>query len=409
MPPRKSAAPPLSLAIDLGFRTTELAVLDGDRPVAIPLRGSVILQALAAAGAGLPAVVHVTPGGDLVAGVEAEAQLVNKPRSTVAGVPRLLGLDHEALAAHRPAIWSGLAFTRAADGSVELEIEGKTHDTTTLCAAVLRRVKQGAEAALGAPADTATIAVSAGMSEKGRAALADAAAAAGLELRGVVEAPTAIARAWWASRPAGSARERLAVVRVGGGSSDLALASVGAEGVDMLARRSEPELGGADLDSRIAEWVAERVQAQSGIDLREEPASMRRLAKVGEEVRITLSSRESEQMNLPFLSMGPKGPVSVAEVLTRSALEGLVRDFVERLLAHARALAGDVALAGRPVDQLLLVGGVTRMPLLRRELEAAFGRPATEDFDDVGAIARGTALIGGDASASGKRPRKRKA
>lgn len=401
MAARKDAAPTLDLAIDLGFRTTEVAVLEGDRPVAIPLRGSVILQALAQGGAGLPTVVHVTPGGDLVAGEEAEAQLVNKSRSTVAGVPRLLGLEHEALAAHRPAIWSGLAFTRANDGSVEVDIDGKTHGVVALCAAVLRRVKQGAEAALGAQVDAATIAVSAGMSERGRAALADAAAAAGLELRGVVEAPAAIARAWWASRPAGAARERLAVVRIGAGSADLALASVGAEGVDMLARRSEPELGGADLDSRIAEWVAERVLAESGVDLRKEPASMRRLARVGEEVRITLSSRDSEQMSLPFLSMGPKGPVSVAEELTQSTLEGLVRDLVERLVAHARALAGDSALEGRPVDQLILVGGATRMPLLRRELEAAFGRPATAGFDDVGAIARGTALLGGDPSANG--------
>jgi molecular chaperone DnaK len=408
MPPRKAAPPPFSLAIDLGFRTTEVAVLDGDRPAAVPLRGSVILRALAAGGAGLPTVVHGTPGGDLVAGEEAEAQLINKPRSTVAGVSRLLGLDHERLAAHRPALWSGLAFRRANDGSVEVEIDGKAHGAEALCAAVLRRVKQGAEASLGVPVDAATIAVSAGTSEKGRAALAAAAGAAGLELRGLVEAPAAIARAWWASRPAGSARERVAVVRMGGGSTDLALASVGAEGVDLLARRSEPELGGTDLDSRVAEWVADRVHAGSGVDLRKEPASMRRLARVGEEVRITLSSRESEEMSLPFLSMGPKGPVNVAELLTQSTLEGLVRDLVERVLAHARALAGDVALGGRPVDQLILVGGTTRMPLLRRELEAVFGGPAAEDFDDLGAIARGAALLGGDPSPNAQRPRKPK-
>jgi molecular chaperone DnaK len=113
-------------------------------------------------------------------------------------------------------------------------------------------------------------------------------------------------------------------------------------------------------------------------------------------------------MSLPFLSMGPKGPVNVAELLTQSTLEGLVRDLVERVLAHARALAGDVALGGRPVDQLILVGGTTRMPLLRRELEAVFGGPAAEDFDDLGAIARGAALLGGDPSPNAQRPRKPK-
>jgi molecular chaperone DnaK len=414
MPPGRDLTKSPTLAIDLGFCTTELAVLEGGRPVALPLRGSVILRALGSPGAGLPSVAHVTSGGELVVGEEALAQLVNKPRSTLLGVPRLLGLSPEALTGGELAWWSGLALRAEPDGSVVLDVDGKTHGATALVAALLRRAREGAEAQLGVAVDAAVIAVDGAMSKRARAALADASRAAGLAVRAVVEAPLAVAHAYRVNRGAERAgRERVAVVRFGGGSVDVALLSVSAEGVDLDAQRSEPTLGGAELDSLIAAWLVERTLAASAVDLRREPASMRRLAKVAEEARISLSTRESAELGLPFLSMGPKGPVHVAEVLTRTAFEELAREPLERVLAHARALAAEARLEGRPVDRLLLVGGVTRAPLVRRELEAAFGRAAeqTEGFEPVGAIARGAALFGALSTGEPrpvKAPRKRK-
>ena len=389
-----------ALAIDLGFTSTEVAFFDEQGPVAIPLRGSPILLALNAEGMGLPSVVTVTTGGEVVAGQEAEAQFVNAPARTLTGVTRAIALEFDALSSARPAAWAGIEFAMSSDGGVALQVDGNVYPPERLCAVLIEAARLGSARYLRVVPEAGFIALPGAMSKRGRAVVAAAASAAGLDLRGIIPSVAAIGLALAATPATGP--YRAAICRMGGGSFDVALAEVEHSRVRLLSHRFGAR-GGVDLDTAIADWVVSKVMAAHNVDLRGDRAAHRRLVKVAEEVKRELSRAEQTSINLPFVSFGPRGPVNVDENFTRADLDALARPICDGMVAEAREALRESGAGS--VDHVVLVGGMCQVRALRAGLKEVFGGAPLADFQPVGAIARGLALHAAGADRSLSIPR----
>jgi molecular chaperone DnaK len=382
------------VGIDLGTTNSCVAFLDGRRPVVIPnSEGSRTT----------PSVVAFSASGERLVGQMAKRQALTNPEHTVQAVKRLMGRKQgdPSIATHLSN--SPNVIVADANGDARVSLRGKDYSPPELSAVILERMREIAEAYLGEPVTDAVITVPAYFDEAQRQATKDAGRIAGLEVLRIINEPTAAALAYGAMSLEGEAQnvdsarsERIAVYDLGGGTFDVSVLELRGGVFEVRATSGDTYLGGEDFDRKIVDWLAESFAEQNGgLDLRREKLALQRLKEAAERTKHELSSSLETEVNLPFIAVGATGPLHLTASLTRAKLELLTDELVERTLGPCRTALADAKLTAKDIDQVILVGGQTRMPRVQQVVETFFGRAPNRRVDPDEVVAVGAALQAG--------------
>jgi molecular chaperone DnaK len=380
-PPPASASRDWVLGIDLGTTGTRVALVRGEKPELVPLgRDGVV-----------PSAVGIDAQGRLIVGAAAMALAVSEPDHVVTGAKRWLGRRFEPAAAVRA------PFKVVADERNEMaaELRGQQLPITRVCAELLRLARNLAQEKLGTQLLRVVIGVPAYFSERQRSALRRAGLAAGFSVERLVSEPAAAAIAYAAGKHL--PRRRLAVVDFGGGTFDASVLEVEGDQLEVVATGGDSYFGGMEFDARIANLLAERFEDTNQVNLADDGQAQQRLRHAAEVAKIALSSADDTQVRLPFLATKDATPVDLSTQLTRAEVELLCQDLIEQLAEITSEVLGAAKLQPRDVDEVLLVGGMTRMPAIRKRFELLFGKAPIVDLDASSAVAFGAALLGASA------------
>jgi molecular chaperone DnaK len=377
------------IGIDLGTTNSCVAVVEGGAPVVIPNRGGYKTT---------PSMVAITEVGKRLVGHMAKRQAVTNAENTVSAAKRLIGRKWGSPPVKHATLAAGYRVLEGPHGDVRVQLRGKTYSVSELSAMVLQEMKAVAEAHLGEPVSKAVVTVPAYFNDNQRQATKDAGHIAGLEVLRIINEPTAAALAYGF----GKSGERLIVVYdVGGGTFDISVLEIDGHGVfKVIATAGDTFLGGEDFDARVVDWLVRGFEEEHGVDLRQDRMAMQRLKDAAEKAKIELSSVDETEVNLPFIAQaGRSEPLHLRRALTRAALESLCGDLVDRTIDICRQTLADARLQKGVVDEVLLVGGMTRMPLMQRAVAQFFGREPSKGVhpDEVvalGAAIQGYALLG---------------
>ncbi len=372
-----------TIGIDLGTTNSVAAVMQGGEPVVIPSAEGDRM---------VPSVVAVSKNGERLVGRIARNQSMVNAENTVFSVKRFMGRryhDPEVTQARKKVPYR---VTAAPNGDVQVLMGGKAYAPQEISAMILQKIKADAEAYLGEPVTQAVITVPAYFNDAQRNATKDAGRIAGLEVLRIINEPTASALAYGLNR---QANQIIAVYDLGGGTFDISILEVG-EGVFQVRSTSgDTFLGGDDFDQRIVEHLIERFRAETGIDLRSDRNALQRLKEAAERAKRELSTLSQTEINLPYLTADESGPQHLITTLTRAQLEQLTADLVERTLDPVRQALHDAGLSPHQVDEVVLVGGMTRMPAVQRAVTAFFGREPHKGVNPDEVVAIGAAIQAG--------------
>ncbi len=371
------------IGIDLGTTNSVVAVMEGGEPRVIPSAEGHRLT---------PSVVAFLDNGETLVGQRARNQAVTNPRSTVSSIKRFMGRRHdevqqeEKLVPYR--VFSG------ADDRVEVEIRGKRYTPPEISARVLRILKEAAEDYLGASVEKAVITVPAYFNDAQRQATKDAGRIAGLDVVRIINEPTASALAYGLDKSKKKA-EKIAVFDLGGGTFDISILEVGEGVFEVLSTNGDTHLGGDDFDDVVIRWLAEEFRKEQGIDLLKDQMALQRLKEAAERAKCELSSAMQTEVNLPFITADQAGPKHLRTTLSRAKLEALVQHLVERTRKPCEQALKDAKLKAAEVNEVILVGGATRMPLVQAMVREIFGREPNRSVNPDEAVAVGAAIQGG--------------
>jgi molecular chaperone DnaK len=378
------------IGIDLGTTNSCVAVLEGGHAVVIHNQEG---------GRTTPSMVSWSPSGDVVVGSASKRQMVTNPTRTVHGVKRLIGrrLDNPEVAQMAPLLPYDLV--KAQNGDAWVKIDARELSPQEISGHILRKMKQIAEDYLGKPVAEAIVTVPAYFDDVQRRATRDAGAIAGLEVRAILNEPTAAALAYGVHR---QTNQKLAVFDLGGGTFDISILSIEAGVFEVRATSGDASLGGDDFDRKLIQLMAREFRARHDIDLLADPVALQRLKEAAERAKIELSSAMSTEINLPFLAVGPGGPLHLMHELSRGELESACRDLLAALETPCRKALDDARLEAKDIDQVLLVGGMTRMPAVAARVVEIFGKPPSKGVNPDEIVAMGAAvqsgIIGGEIS-----------
>lgn len=358
------------IGIDLGTSNSAAAVMRGDRPIIIPSA-----EGPTVSGKAFPSYVAITEDGKRLVGEPARRQAVANPEGTVTAVKRKMG-------------------TRK-----KVKIRDKTFTPEEVSSFILRKIKTDAEAFLGEPVKQAVITVPAYFNDNQRQATKDAGELAGLEVVRLINEPTAASLAYGIDKL--DKDLRILVFDLGGGTLDVTIMEFGPDPdtgsglFQVVSTAGDTQLGGTDMDLAIAEWLADEFTAEHGMDLHDDPTAWRRLLEASEKAKIELSNVIETEINLPYLTADKTGPKHIQRKLSRAKLEDLVRDIVNRCDGPMRQAISDAKLRPNDVDKIILIGGPTRMPIVRQYVEKFIGKKAERGVDPMEAVALGAAIQGG--------------
>ncbi len=369
------------IGIDLGTTNSCVAVMEGSQPVVIQN---------AEGQRTTPSVVAFTEGGEQLVGQPAKNQAVTNPENTVSSIKRFMGRRFAEVAAEAARV----PFRVVDNGNdVRVEIRTRSYSPPEISAAVLQKMRKTAEDYLGEPVTGAVITVPAYFNDAQRQATKDAGRIAGLDVKRIVNEPTAAALAYGLDR--GGREETIAVYDLGGGTFDISILELGDGVFEVKATNGDTHLGGDDIDQRIIEWLEEGFHRDSGIDLSGDRMALQRLKEAAEKAKIELSSLQQTSINLPFITADASGPRHLAVTLTRARLEGLVADLVERTRGPCAKALADAGLTASDIDHVILVGGSTRMPAVQLIVRDIFAREPTRSVNPDEVVAVGAAIQGG--------------
>jgi molecular chaperone DnaK len=377
------------IGIDLGTTNSCVAVMEGGVPVVIPNRGGYKTT---------PSMVAITEAGKRLVGHMAKRQAVTNAENTVSAAKRLIGRKWNSPQVKHAMLTSGYRVLEGPHGDVRIQLRGKAYSVPEVSAMVLQEMKAVAEAYLGAPVTKAVVTVPAYFNDNQRQATKDAGHIAGLEVLRIINEPTAAALAYGF----GKNTERLiAVYDLGGGTFDISVLEIGGHGVfKVIATAGDTFLGGEDFDARVIDWLVQGFKEERGIDLRQDRMALQRLKDAAEKAKVELSALDEVEINLPFItSAGRNEALHLQRVLTRDALESLCGDLVDRTIDICHQTLADARLPKEDIEEVILVGGMTRMPLVQRAVAQFFGRAPGKGVhpDEVvalGAAIQGHALLG---------------
>jgi molecular chaperone DnaK len=375
------------IGIDLGTTNSCVAVLEGDKP-------KVIENAEGARTT--PSVVAYAEDGEILVGQSAKRQAVTNPENTVYAVKRLIGRRFDDKVVKKDIEMVPYKIVKADNGDAWVEIKGDSKAAPQISAEILKKMKKTAEDYLGETISEAVITVPAYFNDSQRQATKDAGRIAGLDVKRIINEPTAAALAYGIDKTTGDSV--VAVYDLGGGTFDISVIEIadvdGEKQFEVLATNGDTFLGGEDFDMRLIEYLSAEFKQDSGIDLHNDPLAMQRLKEAAEKSKIELSSSQQTEVNLPYITADASGPKHLVVKLTRAKLESLVEDLVERSLEPLKIALKDAGKSTSEIDEIILVGGQTRMPMVQDKVTAFFGKEPRKDVNPDEAVAVGAALQG---------------
>jgi molecular chaperone DnaK len=369
------------IGIDLGTTNSVVSVMEGGQPVVIPNEEG---------GRTTPSVVAFTDDGERVVGAAAKRQAVTNPRRTVYSIKRFVGRRKSEVPEEIRLV--PYEIVEAKDGRAAVRIDAKDYSPQEISAMILQKLKTAAEAYLGQTVTDAVITVPAYFNDAQRQATKDAGEIAGLKVRRIINEPTAAALAYGLDK---QKDEKIAVYDFGGGTFDISILEVGENVVEVKSTNGDTHLGGDNLDQRIIEYLVAEFRKDQGIDLSKDPMAMQRLREAAEKAKVELSGSQQTDINLPFVTADQSGPKHLNMKLTRAKLEQLVADLVERTLEPCRVALQDAGLKAAEIDEVVLVGGSTRMPLVQQKVKEFFGKEPHKGVNPDEVVAIGAAIQGG--------------
>ncbi|HEX6200057.1 MAG TPA: molecular chaperone DnaK, partial [Thermoanaerobaculia bacterium] len=372
------------IGIDLGTTNSCVASVQGLAPEVLSNREGSRTTA---------SIVAFAEDGDRLVGQIAKRQAITNPQNTVFAVKRLIGRKFDDEQVQRAAKILPYQLARAANGDVKLEIRGREYSPQEISAFILEEIKHFAEEALGEEVREAVITVPAYFDDSQRQATKDAGRIAGLEVARIINEPTAAAVAYGLAE--GGSDKRIAVYDLGGGTFDVSILELGEGVFEVRATAGDSFLGGEDFDNRVMDWLIDEFGDETGVDLRTDRMALQRLKEAAERAKCELSTEEEAEINLPFISADESGPRHLARTLTRKKLEDLVRDLAEATEAPCLDALSQAGLRPDQIDEVLLVGGQTRTPMIAALVERIFGRAPNRRINPDEVVAMGAAIQGG--------------
>ena len=376
------------IGIDLGTTNSCVAVMEGGKPKVIENSEGDRTT---------PSIVAFTKDGDALVGQAAKRQAVTNPANTLFAVKRLIGRKFKDEVVQRDIGMVPYKIIGADNGDAWVEAGGKKMAPPEISARVLMKMKKTAEDYLGEAVTEAVITVPAYFNDSQRQATKDAGRIAGLDVKRIINEPTAAALAYGLDKQRGD--RKIAVYDLGGGTFDISIIEIaeidGEHQFEVLATNGDTFLGGEDFDLRVIEYLAGEFQKESGVDIRRDPLAMQRLKEAGEKAKVELSSLQQTEVNLPYITADASGPKHLNIRLTRAKLESLVEDLVERTIAPSKMALKDAGLKASDIDDVILVGGQTRMPKVQEAVRNFFGKEPRKDVNPDEAVAVGAAIQAG--------------
>jgi molecular chaperone DnaK len=369
------------IGIDLGTTNRVVAVMEGGEAKVIPN---------AEGNRTTPSVVAFTKSGERLVGQVAKRQAITNPQNTIFSIKRFMGRKYSEVTEEMKMV--PYQIERADNGDVRIVVEGKRYSPPEISAMILQKLKQAAEDYLGEKVDRAVITVPAYFNDSQRQATKDAGKIAGLSVERLVNEPTAAALAYGLDK---KANEEIAVYDFGGGTFDISILEVGEGVVEVKATNGDTHLGGDNIDQRVIDWLLEEFKKDQGIDLGRDAMAMQRLKEAAEKAKIELSSAQETEVNLPFITADAAGPKHLTIRLSRSKLEQLVEDLTKRSVPPVKQALKDAGVDAKDIDEVVLVGGQTRMPAIQNLVRDLFGKDPHKGVNPDEVVAIGAAIQGG--------------
>ena len=376
------------IGIDLGTTLSEVAVMEGGEPVVITnAEGSRLT----------PSVVAVSKAGERLVGQVAKRQMITNPDSTIYSIKRFMGRKWgeppgRELPVEEDARRKTYKVTRGGNNEVRVLMGGKEYSPPEISAMILQKLKTDAEAYLGEKVTEAVITVPAYFNDSQRQATKDAGEIAGLKVLRIINEPTAAALAYGMDK---KKEGIIAVYDLGGGTFDVSILELGEGTFQVKSTNGDTHLGGDDFDQRVMDWLSDEFKRDQGIDLRKDRMALQRLKEAAEKAKVELSTVMETEINLPFITADASGPKHLTIKLSRAKLEQLVMDLVEKTIGPCQQALDDAKLNTRQVDEVILVGGQPRMPLVQRKVKEFFGREPSKGVNPDEVVAMGAAIQGG--------------
>ena len=376
------------IGIDLGTTNSCVAVMEGDTAKVIENSEGDRTT---------PSIVAFSKDDQILVGQSAKRQGVTNPENTLSAVKRLIGRRFEDEVVQRDIKMVPYTITKADNGDAWVEANGKKMAPPEISARVLMKMKKTAEDYLGEEVTGAVVTVPAYFNDSQRQATKDAGKIAGLEVKRIINEPTAAALAYGMDKKRGD--KKIAVFDLGGGTFDVSIIEIaevdGEHQFEVLATNGDTFLGGEDFDMRVIEYLSAEFQRESGVDITADPLAMQRLKEAGEKAKIELSTQQQTEVNLPYITADASGPKHLNIKLTRAKLESLVEKLVDRTIGPCKVALQDAGLKVNEIDDVILVGGQTRMPKVQEEVQNFFGKEPRKDVNPDEAVAMGAAIQGG--------------
>ncbi|MRR33442.1 molecular chaperone DnaK [bacterium] len=371
------------IGIDLGTTNSCVAIMEGGEPVVI---------ANAEGSRTTPSMVAFTDSGERPVGQQAKRQAVTNPENTLFSIKRLIGRKFDTDAVRRDIAISPFKIVKADNGDAWVEVRGKQYSPPEISAMVLQKMKKTAEDYLGETVTDAVITVPAYFDDSQRQATKDAGKIAGLNVLRIINEPTAAALAYGLDK---KKDEKIAVFDLGGGTFDISILELGEGVFEVKSTNGDTFLGGEDFDQKVIDWIADEFKKDQGIDLRSDKMALQRLKEAAEKAKCELSTSLETDINLPFITADATGPKHLTLKLTRAKLESLCADLIDKLEGPCRTALKDAGLSPSEIDEVILVGGMTRMPIVQKRVEEIFGKLPNRGVNPDEVVAIGAAIQGG--------------
>jgi molecular chaperone DnaK len=369
------------IGIDLGTTNSVVAIMEGNEPkVIVNAEGSRIT----------PSVVGFAKSGERLVGQVAKRQAVTNPENTVFSIKRFMGRKYEEVNEEMKMV--PYKVLRAPNGDARVEVQGKLYSPPEVSAMILQKLKQAAEDYLGEKVDRAVITVPAYFNDSQRQATKDAGEIAGLKVERLVNEPTAAALAYGLDK---KGSETIAVYDFGGGTFDISVLEVGDGVVEVKSTNGDTHLGGDNIDQRLIDWIIDEFKKDQGIDLSKDKMALQRLKEAAEKAKIELSSTASTDINLPFITADQSGPKHLNMQLSRAKFEQLIGDIVQKTMGPVRQALNDAGIDPKRIDEVVLVGGSTRIPMVQKIVQDYFGKEPHKGVNPDEVVAVGAAVQGG--------------
>ncbi|MDD5289668.1 MAG: molecular chaperone DnaK [Patescibacteria group bacterium] len=373
---------PKIIGIDLGTTNSCVAIMEGGAPKILENKEG---------NRTTPSIVAMSKSGERLVGLLAKRQAVTNPTNTLFSIKRLIGRHFDDAEVQRDIKTMPFKIKQAGAG-VKVEMSGKDYTPQEISAMVLQKIKADVEEKLGEKIEEAVITVPAYFDDSQRQATKEAGEIAGLKVRRIINEPTAAALAYGFDKKKG---QQIAVYDLGGGTFDISILDISADTVEVKSTNGDTHLGGDDFDQKIMNWILDEFKKQEGIDLSKDPMALQRVKEAAEKAKIELSTAQETEINQPFITSGAEGPKHLLLKMSRAKLEELVGEFVEKTLEPVKKALSDAGMKTGDIEEVIMVGGMTRMPLVQQTVEKFFGKKVNMSVNPDEVVAAGAAVQAG--------------